>query len=500
QRIAQVHRELVTTHNLYLERVRASMRVLRAATDQLGSANLSSGVETVGGREVPVLCFGLTPVANDFTVVDQATALMGGTATLFVRSGDDFVRVSTNVLRADGTRAVGTVLDPSGPAIAAIRKGEPYYGVVDILGRPYLTGYEPVHDSSGAIVGIHYVGYPVENLSRIGEQFANARLLDTGFFALTDHQGRPLFHTRDADPELIRQAAARENSPAWTEAGWAWRAELFPSWQFTLLAAYRPAEIHRLSWARTLPVFGFMVPLIFAALALGYVLARRLSNALAEAERLQSEARRLALVASRTFNGVIISDTHGKIEWVNDSFTRLTGYPAAEAIGRHPDDFLMGPDTDPIALAAKKKARAAKKPFQLELLNYRKDGAPLWLLIDGQPIIDAKGEVENYVVVQVDITKRKQDEIALLHAREAAEEASRTKSAFLANMSHELRTPMNAIIGYSEMLIEDAEDSGREDTVPDLKKIHVAGKHLLGLINDVLDISKIEAGKMTLYL
>ncbi len=82
----------------------------------------------------------------------------------------------------------------------------------------------------------------------------------------------------------------------------------------------------------------------------------------------------------------------------------------------------------------------------------------------------------------------------------AAEEANRTKSAFLANMSHELRTPMNAIIGYSEMLIEEAEDLGQDSFVPDLKKIHAAGKHLLGLINDVLDLSKIEAGKMTLYL
>ena len=66
-------------------------------------------------------------------------------------------------------------------------------------------------------------------------------------------------------------------------------------------------------------------------------------------------------------------------------------------------------------------------------------------------------------------------------------------------MSHELRTPMNAIIGYSEMLMEEATDLGQEDFVPDLKKIHGAGKHLLGLINDVLDLSKIEAGKMTLF-
>jgi signal transduction histidine kinase/CheY-like chemotaxis protein len=87
-----------------------------------------------------------------------------------------------------------------------------------------------------------------------------------------------------------------------------------------------------------------------------------------------------------------------------------------------------------------------------------------------------------------------------LAAREEAESANRTKSAFLANMSHELRTPMNAIIGYSEMLIEESEDSGQDAFVPDLKKITAAGRHLLALINDVLDLSKIEAGKTTLFL
>jgi len=84
-------------------------------------------------------------------------------------------------------------------------------------------------------------------------------------------------------------------------------------------------------------------------------------------------------------------------------------------------------------------------------------------------------------------------------AQKIAEDANLTKSQFLANMSHELRTPLNAIIGYSEMLQEEAEDLEQEDFIPDLQKIHAAGKHLLGLINDVLDISKIEAGKMDLF-
>src|SRR5213595_2646473 len=107
---------------------------------------------------------------------------------------------------------------------------------------------------------------------------------------------------------------------------------------------------------------------------------------------------------------------------------------------------------------------------------------------------------ELLVLAMEDVTQRRRAEAEVAKAREAAENANRTKSLFLANMSHELRTPLNAILGFSEMLQEEASDRNLQDFSADLQKISNAGKHLLLLINDILDLSKIEAGKMELHL
>jgi hypothetical protein len=135
-----------------------SMAELIALTGRLGPPRLSGQV-TVAGRTVPGLYFGSTGVSNVFDIVDQVVQRTGGTASLFVKSGDDFVRVSTNVQKSDGSRAVGTILDPKGPVIVKIRSGQPYYGDAMILGLPYMTGYEPIRDAASQIVGIYYVGY-----------------------------------------------------------------------------------------------------------------------------------------------------------------------------------------------------------------------------------------------------------------------------------------------------------------------------------------------------
>jgi Cache 3/Cache 2 fusion domain len=140
-------------------KVAKAMELLKAKTAKLGAPKIE-GKDAVEGKDVPALYFGTTKMNNNFTVVDEVVAEAGGTATLFVKAGDDYVRVSTNVPKPDGSgRAIGTVLDPTGKAIVAIGQGQAFYGEVPILGTPYVTGYEPIKDGSGNVTGIYYVGY-----------------------------------------------------------------------------------------------------------------------------------------------------------------------------------------------------------------------------------------------------------------------------------------------------------------------------------------------------
>jgi PAS domain S-box-containing protein len=130
----------------------------------------------------------------------------------------------------------------------------------------------------------------------------------------------------------------------------------------------------------------------------------------------------------------------------------------------------------------------------------RADGTIEWLRWEIEAWTSDAGEIGGLMMFVETVTESKQAARSLYDAKEVAEAANRAKSTFLANMSHELRTPLNAIIGYSEMLVEEAQDCGYLEIAPDLEKIRSAGKHLLSLINDILDISKIEAGRMDLYI
>jgi len=141
-----------------MAKVHQSMDLLKAEAAKLGTPKID-GTDPVAGQPVPAIYFGSTKINNNFDLVDSVVKQMGGTATIFVKSGADYIRVSTNVPGSVNGRAIGTKLDPNGKAIASINKNEAFFGDVDILGKPYTTGYDPIHDASGAVIGIYYVGY-----------------------------------------------------------------------------------------------------------------------------------------------------------------------------------------------------------------------------------------------------------------------------------------------------------------------------------------------------
>ncbi|MDM8567226.1 response regulator [Candidatus Halobeggiatoa sp. HSG11] len=224
---------------------------------------------------------------------------------------------------------------------------------------------------------------------------------------------------------------------------------------------------------------------------------KRVANALSESEKFTRMLIRESLI------GLVLSDIDGSLVEINSAFANIIGYSVEETLKLNllditPDKYI---DTEKEQFK-NLKTNGRCGPYEKEYIKKDKNLVPVRL---SGLIISHNGKDFIWTNI-VDITEQKQAENTLRLAKESAEQAktiaektNQAKSTFLANMSHELRTPLNAIIGYSEMLMEDAEDLEQNDFIPDLRKIHVAGEHLLGLISDVLDITKIETGKMDIF-
>ena len=188
---------------------------------------------------------------------------------------------------------------------------------------------------------------------------------------------------------------------------------------------------------------------------------------------------------------IVVLDFHHRVISCNPAFERLYGYAQDEVVGQDLDDLITTPENRQEAVSYTVQA-SESRTVQGIGQRRRKDGSLVDVEVLAVPVV-IDGERVGMMGIYHDVTE-------LMSARQVAEAANAAKSQFLANMSHELRTPLNAIIGYSEMLEEEAADQGHESYVPDLQKIRTAGRHLLALINDVLDLSKIEAGKLELYI
>ena len=209
-------------------------------------------------------------------------------------------------------------------------------------------------------------------------------------------------------------------------------------------------------------------------------------------------ARLLLRAVEQCRASIIITDAEGRFDYVNPGFVRATGYRPEEVIGLTPS-LLKSGLTPPEEYGAMWQVIAAGEVWHGEFHNRRRDGSLYWVAASVAPVRDEAGVVTHYVAVEEDITDLKRYQAALLAARSAAEDANAAKSVFLATMSHELRTPLNAILGFSELIRDQAFGPvGIERYVEYAGDIHASGRHLLDLITAILDISKIEAGKLEL--
>jgi PAS domain S-box-containing protein len=213
--------------------------------------------------------------------------------------------------------------------------------------------------------------------------------------------------------------------------------------------------------------------------------------------RAQRTIEKLAIVASNCQHGVVIADAEGRIEWVNESFMRLTGFTSQEVIGAKAGVFLHGPRTDPETCRVIREGLKAREIVCVEIINYTKRGREFWNSLRITPVFNEAGELIQFVGTQTDISERKRAEEQLVQAHREAEHASRAKSDFLATMSHELRTPLNGILGMQELLLMTQLSDRQRQYV---EACNSSGKMLVQLINDILDLSKIEAGKLELDL
>lgn len=208
----------------------------------------------------------------------------------------------------------------------------------------------------------------------------------------------------------------------------------------------------------------------------------------------KEELEKLVLAATQSYNSVVIADSKGKIEWVNQGFTKLTGYDLDEILTIN-DGFLKNVYNTEVFDQNDfyKLIITEKKPITYESKNVSKNGEEYWVITTLTPVLGKRGDVEKIIAIDSDITLRKKIEEELHLSNKIAEESIKVKEQFMTNMSHEIRTPMNAIVGFTDLLLKTELDTEQKQFID---AIQISGKNLLVIINDILTFSKIKSGKL----
>jgi len=371
--------------------------------------------------------FAVTPpgVRDDYFVIDYIEPMAGNEAAFGFDHGHEAVR------RAQINRAIET-----GAAIAS--------GRVKLV-QPYLTGagfsmrmavyakkapLQTADERRRATIGLVGAAFSTDNLLRgvVGNKIGNSlqvMIYDSG---PTD----ALPFARRADDRLMFDSAAILQNET-VAAPWFDRLVLGDAvnrervtsinvgertWDLYFSSPRRVLSTEYLQWPLMAFFAGLVISFLVWSLIRSLETSRRRAYAMAgeitrELRANEAETRKLSLVASRTHSAVVITDAHKRIEWVNDGFTRITGYTLDDVRGRMPGAFLQGPDTDAETVAKMRANLARSESCRVEILNYGKTGRPYWLDVEIQPIYSAAGELTNFMAIETEITERKRIEHAI---------------------------------------------------------------------------------------
>lgn len=438
--------------SLVIERVYSSMVLLKQKSLAVGKAGIE-GEEALYEEDIPKLAFGGVSQAHRNNIVDDVTKIGSGTATIFVKKNREFIRISTNVRRKiDNVRVIGTRLDPAGKVIEQLNAGKSFYGVVDILGEPYISGYEPIVDMNNTVIGAWYVGYKV-NVNALSQTIKKWSFMETGFAAITDYNDNIRFLSDNTSASDA--TAALKN----TEKSWFVAHRDIPEWNFHAYIAlpYKDAYMQSMAPLLTLLMLSGLVGVLLMVLAQRgikrFVLAplggepetaRRLVKSIEQGHfdedatvaepdtlidnmlKMRSRLREMVAevnknadrlsISSSVFqhanDGIFITDPNANIIEINPAFSAIAGYSRDEALGQQPQHLGF----------AYQVASFFPDLFQSSDFNDGKRG-DVWCLkkggqayaawLDMFPVRNENGELLHYVGLFSDNTIAKEQKTTL---------------------------------------------------------------------------------------
>ena len=444
---------LAMAKSLVGERVQSSMELLKKSSEGRGVPNID-GVIQLNDETIPNLKFGAEAQTRQSSLVDGVTSIGNGTATLFVKHGDAFIRIATNVKIKNSARAIGTRLDPTDNAIPYLSKGQAFYGVVDILGEPYISGYEPMFDRHGVVIGAWYVGYKVDVVA-LEQAIKKWDFLESGFAAIRDYNHQLRFVSERTDA-IEAQSILNQS-----RFGWKVIKKRIPDWDFDAYIAYPVHEAYLKSIGNLYPililggVFGCALALLamhgirrFVLTPLGGdpEMASKLVQRIAQGDlaedgmhappdtlinnmlkmrtrlhemvtEIKDSADRLRVSSSvfeHAHDGIFITDLKAQIIEVNPAFSVITGYSREQAIGKYPEDLGFAYQIEAF-FSQFFESTDHQGEWRGEVWNRHQNGETYVAWLDVFPVHSKTGEFQHYVGLFADITQAKEQQKSLEH-------------------------------------------------------------------------------------